>query len=149
MAGSNIIAVKERLLEVLPGQLGIEGSWSYVGKAHAANREYFYFGDRAQGPMTAAAMAGGSRFTRSEDLDFELGIEVFRPGEETTQAAETDIVALGRKVEEYLAGNWTLGGGINGLLKVLITGFQLDSSVEDGNAFATLIYPLQLQSHVR
>lgn len=149
MAGSNIIAVKRRLLDELTARLGVVGDWSYVGKRHGAEREYLYFGDRVGGPMAAAAMAGGARFTRSEDLDFTLALEVFRSGEETTETAETDAIELGRQVEEYLAGNWTLGGDINGLLKVLITGMQLDSGVEDGNAFATLTYSLQLSSHVR
>lgn len=149
MAGSNLIPVKRRLLDVLPGLLNVEGSWSYVGKLDGANRDYLYFANRVQGPMAAAAMAGGTRFSRSEELEFDLAIDVFRPGEQTTETAETAAVEYGRQVEECLAGNWLLGGDIPGLLKVEITGFGLESSVEDGNAFATLTYTLQLSSHVR
>lgn len=149
MAGTNIIAVKTKLLDALADVLGIDFDWSYIGKRHGAAREYGYFGDRAGGPVTPAVMAGAARYTRAEDIDFTLALEAFRPGEETTQTAETAVVDLGRQAEEWLAGNWTIGGDIPGLLKVLITSYQLDSGVEDGNAFATLTYSLTASSHVR
>lgn len=150
MAGSNIAALKGRLADDLPGVLGLRHfDYSYVGKHHDAEREYGWLGERATGPMAAAAMAGGTRFTRQEDLSFQLVLTVRRPGEQTARTAEADVVELGRLVEEHLAGNWRQADDINGLLKVLITEFELESGVDDDGATSTLTYTVQLESHVR
>lgn len=149
MAGSNIVAVKRRIIAVVPGLLGIVGDYSYVGKHHADNREYLYLGSRAQGPMTAAAMAAAGRFARSEEPEFLLAIAVRAEGTETAEPAEARALELGAGVEEYLAGNWTLGGDIPGLLKLTIAAFELESGVDDDGASAELTYTLQATSHVR
>lgn len=148
MAGSNLVAVKRRLAEVLPGQLGIVFSYGYDGKLHAASREYGWLGERATGPVSAAAMAGGARFARQEELSLQLGLAVRRPGA-TPDVAEADALGLGRGLEEYLAGNWLLGGDIPGLLKVLITDMELEVGVDDDGCTASLAYTIQLSSHVR
>lgn len=151
VAGSNLIAVKRALVAVLPGLLGIPVDWSYKGKTHDANvGGYGYLGSRAGGPMAAAAHAGGGRFTRQEDPTFQLAIEARLPGEDTTEAVEALVLLEhGRKVEEYLAGNWKLGGDIPGLLKCVITDFDLESGTDDDGASATLVYTLLAESHVR
>lgn len=150
MAGSNLVAVKRRLVEVLPGLVGIPFDFSYVGKRHQANRDgYGYLGARAAGPVAAAAMAGGTRFTRQESPAFSLAIEALTPGEETTEAVEALLLGHGQKVEEYLAGNWQLGQDIGGLLKVVITDYELEAAVDDDGATGTLAYTLQAESHVR
>lgn len=149
MAGSNIVAVKRQLIAVLPGLLGVVGDYSYVGSHHDGERDYLYLGNRASGPTTAAAMAGGTRFVREEHLDFSLAIVSRTPGEETVEAAEARVVELGALAEEYLAANWTLGGGIEGLLKVQIMSAELESAVDDDGASALLTLSLRADSHVR
>lgn len=147
MAGSNIVAVKRRIIAVLPGLLGIKGDYSYVGKHHDGERDYLYLGWRAQGSMTASAMAGGARFARSEEPQFSLAIASRTLGEETTEAAEARAVELGARAEEWLAGNWT--ADIPGLLALTITAFELESGIDDNGADATLTYTLQAHSHIR
>lgn len=150
MAGSNLVVIKRALVAVLPGLVGIPFDYSYKGKTHEANRDgYGYLGGSAGGPMQAAAMAGGARFTRQEDPAFKLAIEARLPGEDTTEAVEALLLEYGRKVEEYLAGNWRLGGDIPGLLKVTITDFEVESAVDDDGTDATLAYTLQAESHMR
>lgn len=148
MAGSNIVAVKRKIISVLPGLLGIPGDYSYVGKHHeSADREYLYLGSRAQGSMMAAAMAGGGRFARSEEPSFSLAIAVRALGTETVEPAEARAVELGAAAEEWLAGNWT--ADIPGLMKLTITAFELESGIDDEGADTTLTYTLQAHSHVR
>ena len=150
MPGSNLVVVKRALIVALPGLVGIPFDYSYRGKIHEGSREgYGYLGGRGGGPMQAAAMAGGARFTRQEDPTFELAIEARLPGQDTTEAVEALVLEHGRKVEEYLAGNWQLGKDIPGLLKVVITDFELVSAPDDDGADATLSYSLQAESHVR
>lgn len=149
MAGSNLIAVKRALVAVLPGALGIAGAWSATSKLLQSKRECFYLGDRASGPVQPAAHAAGARFPRQEDVTLSVAIEVRRPGRDTTEEAEVDALAYGRLLEEYLAGNWLLGGDIPGLLKVLVTDFEVESSIDDDGASSTLTYSLQAESHVR
>lgn len=150
MAGSNLVLVKRALVAVLPGLLGIPVDYSYRGKIHQAKRDgYGYLGDRAGGPMTAAAMAGGTRFAREESPTFQLAIQARTPGQDTVEAAEALVLEHGRKVEEYLAGNWQLGKDIPGLLKVLITDFEVETAIDDDGAEATLAYTIQAESHVR
>jgi hypothetical protein len=148
MAGSNIVAVKRRIIAELPGLLGIVGDYSYVGKRHDGEREYLYLGDKASGSVTAAAMAGGTRFARSEELGFSLAIVVRINGAETSEETEARAVELGAGAEEYLAGNWTTDA-IPGLLKLVITATELESGVDDTGATSLLTYTLQAHSHVR
>jgi hypothetical protein len=149
MAGSNIVAVKRRLMAVVPGLLGIVGDYSLVGKRLDAEREYFCLGGRAQGPMMASAMAGGGRYARDEELEFSAQLGVRQPGQETVETVEARTVELGTLFEEWLAGNWTLGADIPGLLKVQINAFELESGVDDDGASATLTYTLLANSHIR
>lgn len=147
MAGSNIVVVKRRIIAVLPGLLGIKGDYSFVGKHYDGERDYLYLGSKAGGTMMAAAMAGGGRFTRSEEPKFSLAIASRTPGEETTEAAEARVVELGTVAEEWLAGNWT--AGVPGLMKLTIDEFGLESGVDDDGVSAELTYTLQAHSHVR
>jgi hypothetical protein len=147
MAGSNIVAVKRHIIAVLPGLLGIAGDYSYVGKHHDGERDYLYLGSKAGGEMAAAAMAGGGRFTRSEEPEFTLALVSRTPGEETAEAAEARVVELGAAAEEWLAGNWTTN--ISGLMKLAISRFDLESGVDDDGVVAELTYTLQALSHVR
>lgn len=149
MPGSNIVAVKRRLIAVVPGLLGVVGDYSLVGKHLDAEREYFCLGARAQGPMMASAMAGGGRYARSEELEFPAELGVRQLGQETVESVEARAVELGTLFEEWLAGNWTLGADIPGLLKVAVTAFELESGVDDDGASATLTYTLQAHSHIR
>ena len=149
MAGSNLIAVKRALVAVLPGVMGLAGAWSATGKLLQGKRECFYLGDRASGPVAPAAHAGGGRFPRQEDISFSLAIEVRRLGKDTTEQSETDAFEYGRLLEEYLAGNWQLGKDIPGLLKVVITDWEVESSPDDDGTTTTLTYIIQAQSHVR
>lgn len=150
MPGSNLVLVKRALVAVLPGLVGIPFDYSYNGKTHESSREgYGYLGGRAGGPVTAAAHASGGRFPRQEDPAFQLVIEGRILGVETTEAVEVLVLEHGRLVEEYLAGNWQLGKDIPGLLKVVITDFELVSAPDDDGADATLSYSLQAESHVR
>lgn len=150
MAGSNLALVKRALVTALPGLLGFPVDWSYIGKIHEANAGgYGYLGSRAGGPMQAAAHAGGARFTRQENPSFQLVLEARTPGEETTEAVEALVLGYGARVEEFLAGNWRLGGDVPGLLKCVITDFDLESGTDDDGTTATLTYTLQAESHVR
>jgi hypothetical protein len=148
MAGSNLVAVKRRLADDLPGVLQIVFSYAYNGKLHAANREYGWLGERATGPVVPAAMAGAARFLRLEELTLQIGIAVRRPGAEP-DVAEADALEIGARIEEHLAGNWLQGSDIPGLLKVLIGDMELEVGVDDDGSTATLAYTIQLSSHVR
>jgi hypothetical protein len=149
MAGSNIVAVKRRLIAVLPGLLGIDGDYSYVGKRHeASDREYLYLGSKATGTVALSAMAAAGRIARAEDPRFTLAIAVRTPGEETTEAAEARAVELGTLAEEWLAGNWKTAE-IPGLTHLVIDGMELESGVDDDGADALLTYTLQAHSQIR
>jgi hypothetical protein len=148
MAGSNLVLVKRRLADVLPGQLQIVFDYAYNGRHHEANREYGWLGERASGPVAPAAMAGGARFLRLEELTLQLALAVRRPGADP-DVAEADALEIGARLEEFLAGNWLQGSDIPGLLKILITDMELEVGVDDDGSTATLAYTIQLSSHVR
>jgi hypothetical protein len=148
VAGTNIVAVKQRIVAELPGLLGIVGDYSYVGKHHDGERDYLYLGDKATGTVTASAMAGRSRFSREERLTFTLAIVVRINGVDTSEDAEARAVELGTQAEEYLAGNWK-SVQIPDLLALTVTAMSLECGVDDEGASALLTYTLQAHSLVR
>lgn len=148
MAGSNIVAVKRRIVAVLPGLLGIVVDYSYVGKRHDAEREYAFLGSKATGSVAVSAMAAGGRIMRAEDPSFTLAFAVRTLGEETTEAAEARAVELGTLAEEWLAGNWKTTD-IPGLVNLSINNVELESGADDDGADAQLTYTLQAESQLR
>jgi hypothetical protein len=150
-SSTNLVAAKKAILSALttlPGLEDVNVAYSYSGKDHGSNRELIYFGDRCEGSMSAAAMAGGARYTRQENLPVQLHCVVVHYGEETTETVESRAVEIGAVVEEYLAGNWKLND-MPGLLKASITTLVLESDINDEAAAAVLTYTIQLESHVR
>lgn len=153
MQGSNLIAVKKAILDgltaLLAGDKDVTVSWSYTGRDAQGTRKYVYMGERVSGDEQPIAMAAGTRIMRSEDLEFSLAVEVYTPGEPTTQVAETAAMAIGDKIMAWFAGNWLQGSEIPGLTKVLLGGMQLESAIDDDGAEATLTRTVQLTSSLR
>lgn len=149
MAGTIGPAAKAHIigaLAALPALDGVQVAYSFPGRN--PQREIVY-GGKLAGPVTPAAMRAGQRVTRREDLALSLHIYVIRPGLDSTEETDTRAAAIGQAVEEYLAGDPTLGGAVDGLKLAVITNVDLDSGLDDESAITELTYQITLVSHVR
>lgn len=153
MAGTNIVAGKVALMTALQalavpaGSLeGVRVDYSYVGKHDDGTREYVYGGGTADAQVDAAAMKGSGRLKRTEDTDWSLTVKVFKPGEQTAEAAETRAAAIGTVIENYLAANPTLS--VTGLILARIRGWSLTSTGDDDGTYAALTYSIAFESYL-
>lgn len=134
-----MIAARLALLSALKdAKIADEVTYSYVGATDA--REYIFGGSRSDGSVALSAMSGGTRIKREETADWNLHIQVVIPGERTHEASDSRALEIGTAVENYVAGNWTLG--TPGLMKVTVTGWTLASGNDDEAARTTLTYSL-------
>jgi hypothetical protein len=157
VAGTNAYAAKAALLTALQGEQGsgeglenVNLSWSYVGALDGSDDEYVWLGNQWTGPVSLAAMKGGtaSRIRREETISGSVHVKVRRKGERTTQTAEERAVAIGTTVEHVIALDPTLAS-LAGLLKATVEQVELQSYVDDDGATTELTYTIAFQSHVR
>ena len=155
MAGTNIVAARQALIAALralavpEGPLeGVKVDYSYVGKYAGANREYIYGGGSSESQVELAAMRNNGRVKREEDPSWSLTLEVFKAGEETHEAGDVRVVALGAVVEDYVAFTPDLGGGVSGLLKTTVVAHSLESYVDDEGSYSRLTYQLRFHSYL-
>lgn len=109
-------------------------------------REVVY-GGQVVGPVALAAMAGGVRVKRSEDLTLQLHVRVYQPGATTTETTDARAVAIGDVIATYIAGNTTLGG-VTDLKLAQVSGVDLDGWVDDDGAGSTLTLAVGLMSYL-
>jgi hypothetical protein len=153
MAGTNIIVCRSALITALEGLqattlAGVNVSYSYVAKkADLGSREYIYGGPKSSASDEPAAMRGSGRVKREENPDWTLHIRVVKPGEETTLASDTRAVAILTVVENYLAANHTLNG-LTGLLKAVITGWELTSWADEKQTYSEIDLALMFESYL-
>lgn len=155
MAGTVAAATKAKLISMLSDLTGtgesLDGvavSYSWSGRTAEGHRDYVY-GGQITGPVRLDGMAGGGRILRREDLVLALHVDVVRPGEEDTAAAEARAVQIGTVVEELVAGSPRLDGTVDGLRLVQVANLDLDSGADDDATWASLTYQLGITSHIR
>lgn len=107
-------------------------------------RELLYAGDAA-GPVEIQAMAGGGRVKISEQPSFSLVVRTWKPGQRTTETAETRADAIGDVIIDYIAANWTLS--VSGLLKATVTGYDMAGWTDDDGSGAVLTLTVELTSY--
>lgn len=105
------------------------------------------YGGKVIGPVDLAAMAGGGRVKRREDLILQLYVRVWHPGEPSTEAAEVRAAAIGDVIALYIAANWTLGD-LADLKKAAVSALELDGWVDDEGAGAVLTMTVGLMSYL-
>jgi hypothetical protein len=109
-------------------------------------RELVY-GGNVVGPVTLAAMAGGARVKRQEDLILQLHVRVWQPGQETTEETDARAVEIGDVIALYIAANTTLGG-VSDLKLAQVSGVDLDGWTDDDGAGSTLTLAVGLMSYL-
>jgi hypothetical protein len=109
-------------------------------------REVVY-GGTVVGTTAVAAMAGGARVKRQEELTLLLHVRVWNPGQATAETAEARALEIGTTISTYLAGDWTLGG-LAELKSATVAGVELDSWIDDDGAGATLNLGIALMSYL-
>jgi hypothetical protein len=132
---------KTNLLAVLLPNVQIE----YSEPTKTIGRELVY-GGTVLGPVSLAAMAGGSRVKRSEELTLQLHIRVHKPNT-TAEATAARAVAIATVIGDYNAAHWTLGG-LPSLKKATVDGVELDSWTDDDGSGSTLTLAIGLMSYL-
>lgn len=149
MSGTVAAAAKAQLLGtsgVLSGLAGMSGVTVSYSLPRDVPREIVY-GGQVSGPVSLAAMQGGARIKRQEDLTLHLHIRVYKPGQSTTEASDTRAAAISTVIEEYIAANPTLGG-VADLKKAAAEAVELDGFVDDDGATSTLTLTVGLMSYL-
>lgn len=149
MSGTVAAAAKAQLLGtsgVLAGLAGMSGVTVSYTMPRDVPREVVY-GGQVSGPVSLAAMAGGARIKRQEDLTLHLHIRVYKLGQATTEASDTRAAAISTVIEEYIAANPTLGG-VTDLKKASVEAVELDGFVDDDGAGSTLTLTVGLLSYL-
>lgn len=109
-------------------------------------RELVYAGILA-GPVALAAMAGGGRVKRQEDLTLQLHVRVWKPNG-SREELDGRAAAIGDVICDYLAANWTLGGGIEGLKKASVESVELDGWTDEDGSGAVLTLAIGLMTYL-
>lgn len=109
-------------------------------------REMVYGGGVA-GPVELAAMAGGVRVKRQEDLILQLHIRVWKPGAKTSEAVEARAAAIADVIALYIAANWTLGD-LADLKKAFVSNLDMDGWADDDGAGCVLTMTVGLMSYL-
>lgn len=147
MSGTVAAAAKARLVgtsNVLSGLSGLETVTVAYDMPRDPPREVIY-GGKVEGPVQLVGMRGGSRVKREENLTLQLHIRVYKPGERTTETAETRVAALSTIVEDYIAANYTLGD-LADLKLASVASVDLDGFLEDDGATALMTITVALKS---
>lgn len=119
---------------------------TYSAPARDIPRELVYGGE-ITGPVELAAMAGGGRVKRTEDLILQLHVRVYELGKKTTEASDARAVEIGDVIAAYLAANWTLGG-LAGLTKAVVSGVDLSGWTDDEGAGSLLTLAVTCSSYL-
>lgn len=105
------------------------------------------YGGGVTGPVELAAMAGGARVKRQEDLILQLHIRTWRPGQKTTETAEARAAEIADVIALYIAANWTLGD-VADLKKAFVSNLDLDGWSDDDGSGAVLTMTVGLMSYL-
>lgn len=105
------------------------------------------YGGQVAGPVELAAMAGGTRVKRQEDLTFPLYVRVWKPGAKTAETAEARAAEIGDVIALYIAADWTLGG-LADLKKASVSALDLDGWTDDDGAGSVLTLTIGLMSYL-
>lgn len=148
MAGTNAVAVKQALIDLVAGlPLGDV----QVGYGPPANpqRNFIYPG-RVSGPQSPATFRGGGVLPRIETLRVQVHIVCTVPGGTSAEllAAETRAVGLADQIIAAVAADPTLGG-LGGLKSITSAGVDLDSGADDDASQAWMVLTFEAKSHLR
>lgn len=154
MSWTNAVAGKKALIDALdasaapaltrPDGTRVKFAYSYVGNEH--ERELVHAG-KVEGQQSYPVFGGGqARFKRDENLTIKLHIVVTIPGGSQYEA-ELRATEIGGVVEELVA-KATLAGLNGQVIKVGITGVDLDSDADDDQAIAVLTYDVGVDSRL-
>jgi hypothetical protein len=136
VSGSVAAAAKAKLVgtgNVLSGLTGLElFTVAYTPPTRDIPRLLIY-GGKVSGPVQLAAMMGGTRIKRTEELNLTLHIRVFEPGHATSEATDIVAAAASTVIENYIAANPTLGG-VASLQIAKVESYELEGwSVDEGS----------------
>lgn len=140
-AKAKLVGTSNVLAALLPGVIV-----KYSAPVKDIPRELVYGGE-VTGPVELAAMAGGARVKRSEELILQLHVRVYKLGKETTEASDARAVAIGDVIANYIAANWTLGD-VPDLKKAVVSGVDLSGWTDDAGAGSVLTLAVSLSSYL-
>lgn len=149
MAGSNAVAAPVALIALITTALAAETtvkvSYDFEAKLGEGTREYVYGGEVTGGQATAA-MRGGGRRPREEDLIWTVHIEVTKPGA-TPQANDQRAMDISALVENALASaSGQDGAGVPGLVQVAVVSFSLAKFGDDESRYSEIKLGVRLHS---
>jgi hypothetical protein len=105
------------------------------------------YGGTVLGTTALAAMAGGARVKRSEELTLQLFVRVYQPGQKTSEKPEARAIEIAQPISDYIAANWTLGD-LPELKSATVAGVELDGWIDDDGAGAVLELGIALTSYL-
>lgn len=149
MAGSVVVACKQALVDNLQGIFGMSGptflqvTYGWPGE-DKTERECIFMG-RARADQPTAALGAGRR-RRSDDGTFEVIVRVLVNG--SPEEAEERALELGTEVEEWVADNRTLGGGVTGLNYAVVDSWELNNATAETGSLAELVYTIRYQARL-
>lgn len=147
MSGTVAAAVRAALVGtsgVLEGLAGLSGVKVAYSMPRDIPRE-LVCGGTVTGSVSLAAMRGSARIKREENLSLAIHIRVHQPGEATTEFSDARAVEISTPIEEYIAGNSTLGG-VTDLKLAAVEGIDLDGFIDDDGATSLLTLRIGLKA---
>lgn len=148
MSGTVAAAVKAKLLgtnnilaALLPGVIVA------YDMTRDVPREIVHGGAPVTGPVTLSAQRAGTRIKREENLNTQIHIRVYEPGNQTTEATDARAATISAIVENYIAANPTLGDLTNVKL-VAVEGLTLTGWLNDDGATSELSLALAIKSYL-
>lgn len=148
MSGTRAYALKRLLIDridALPALKGVQVKYTYPGRD--LERECV-FGGKVVAEMQPAAMRHGGLQPRTETIQLSLHLYVMNPGEDNADATEARIVEIGTAVEEFIAGNPVLADDLPGLQSIWVSGYELESGLDDEDAISSLDYQITALSYL-
>lgn len=102
------------------------------------------YGGKISGSMSMSAFRTfGGDTTRDEEPTVEFVVRIFKEGESDTATADARAFAIGAAMESYLAAN---SPSVTGLLNAEVSTYDLESTLVDEGAIATLTYRISARS---
>lgn len=142
MGGTNIVAAKKALLEVvagIPGLQKVQRLYQWTGESE---REVVFCG-KATFEREVADMGA----TPAETLHIELHIGVAYPGADAEEA-ETRADEISTAIEEALVLDPRLGDRVPGLMFAGINTGEAEVAAYDEEVRAEIVHQIELRSHL-
>ena len=150
MSGTNAAAAKVRLVgseSVLRGLPGIGDIPVFYDAppGDKAPREYICGVGDVEGEPDLAAMRGGSRSPRTENLTLNLEVRVYKPNEPTREAGDLRATEIAAVVTQWIAANPKLGD-LPELKLAKVVNVNLRGGLDDDGATSSVVLTIAFLS---